>query len=797
MIELLKYSEELIKRAKEHLSKEYNLAGFNIPDFQSINFYLIDKALEANKNLFIKPIHAEQNNLIYVPSVLSVAISLFFKNFCDDKTSYNIGEILQKDGIRFEIIAMTNYGYKLRTNCQGGYTSEIDKERIKKYIVTNADLSKRKVKNRFDDYKKFFQLVFGVDSFPSKFHYKAAIILEKKDFEEELKLQEYTDIQLLQAIPLQWITKTGTESPYIPIEPMIYLAPDYETFTEFVLEKGKRIEAVILIGKNKYKENTLFNLKRDLREEKIPNAIIIGNEDIEDKENRFLKWNWTYPEYAYLSNAPISVLNPVEIEETNYIEAIRSYFLFISEVEKQFSVNLHSLGRFKMFLFSLVLPLDKGSRLLNYVDWLKHLFIKVTTSTISEELSNQNENPQIYINESKILIENIFKAFTNSKLSVLSSVGNIDILLVPNYSSYQLGIWSSEFHNDVQYHTLKSFLDNQSTYQTVNKVILLSLYGYGISPTELIVSLSNTCHNYSILCYPEEKILLQSILNSHFNNLRAEYQSAQRKTLTNIEFHIMPKPVAVSDIIEELNSRTEKERTVFDYEMSEQVNYLLTFEESIESIVCEGSKMILLNPEKRKEQVSHLRPGDEIRIYSNVDKHVLFDIALREDKEGRFKIIDRDSKTWKSALSKYYQSKVNLDTSFDGDALLKELRTKGLTISNSSTVRKWMNVKDKEKFPNALHNLLAIKSLISNDELNLRFDSVRKSRRLFRSIMIVLGRDLSDEVMDYVISEGKVKGKILSRFSDDEINSFINQAAPLRKIKSISITEEEDETNRS
>ena len=98
MIELLKYSEELIKRAKEHLSKEYNLAGFNIPDFQSINFYLIDKALEANKNLFIKPIHAEQNNLIYVPSVLSVAISLFFKNFCDDKTSYNIGEILQKDG---------------------------------------------------------------------------------------------------------------------------------------------------------------------------------------------------------------------------------------------------------------------------------------------------------------------------------------------------------------------------------------------------------------------------------------------------------------------------------------------------------------------------------------------------------------------------------------------------------------------------------------------------------------------------------------------------------------------------
>jgi len=58
--------------------------------------------------------------------------------------------------------------------------------------------------------------------------------------------------------------------------------------------------------------------------------------------------------------------------------------------------------------------------------------------------------------------------------------------------------------------------------------------------------------------------------------------------------------------------------------------------------------------------------------------------------------------------------------------------------------------------------------------------------------MISLGRDLSDDVMEYIVSEGKSVGKILSNFTEDEIEIFIQKAAPERTIKNISITEEDE-----
>ena len=60
--------------------------------------------------------------------------------------------------------------------------------------------------------------------------------------------------------------------------------------------------------------------------------------------------------------------------------------------------------------------------------------------------------------------------------------------------------------------------------------------------------------------------------------------------------------------------------------------------------------------------------------------------------------------------------------------------------------------------------------------------------------MISLGRDLSDDVMDFIISEGKNKGKMLSKFETEEINSFVKSAAPIRTIQSKAITDD-DESN--
>jgi hypothetical protein len=105
-----------------------------------------------------------------------------------------------------------------------------------------------------------------------------------------------------------------------------------------------------------------------------------------------------------------------------------------------------------------------------------------------------------------------------------------------------------------------------------------------------------------------------------------------------------------------------------------------------------------------------------------------------------------------------------------------------------------LNKNDKERFPASIINLIALKKTIADEVLNENFEQIKKSRKLYRSIMIALGRDLSGEIMDYIISNSNEKGKILSNFSDEEIQSFVDKSAPLKTIKQIQIMEtSEDE----
>ncbi|KAA1242689.1 hypothetical protein [Aquimarina sp. RZ0] len=63
----------------------------------------MDKAINKEENLFIESFDKELPVLSQFPVVLAVAISLFFKNFCDNHTIYKKGDILQYNKMRFEI----------------------------------------------------------------------------------------------------------------------------------------------------------------------------------------------------------------------------------------------------------------------------------------------------------------------------------------------------------------------------------------------------------------------------------------------------------------------------------------------------------------------------------------------------------------------------------------------------------------------------------------------------------------------------------------------------------------------
>jgi hypothetical protein len=792
MKEIEKYVSELLGKANSFLKSEYNIDSFKISNFQAINFFLIDKALNTNKNLFIESFDKELPSITQFPTVLATALSLFFKNYCDDKTDYKKGDILQKDGYRYKYVKKNPDGTHHLTRIGSDFPS-VSSQSLKKYIITNANLSNRRVRTKFDDYKKLFNLVFKTDYVPSKFNYKSAIILEKKEFDDEIKNQTYTDIDILKAIPIRWISKNGTESwNHIPIEPMILCVPDFETLEQYILEKGIKIENLIVIGKNKYKDNDLTKIKRYLREGDIPNCVILGNEGFDDNNSQFIKWKWTYQEYALLENLSLGTIETLEIKDSIFENAINSFIAFLDNIETKYSINLNNIKTLRKYLYPIVLSKESNSRNTNQLDYVQHLMLKVSRECIIENLYNQNIDPYQEIKNVELLIGKIFSNFKNDKFQLLNSV-DFDIIIVPEPL---LPNWKNEFKSKSKSKllSLKEFYKIQSNYTMTKQVLVLSLFGNGMQPFDIVKNCLNTKHNYKFLCYQEESEILENLKNRYFNEIISEYTSSDREKITGLKYEITPTEIKVSDLIENLHDKSLKDGKEYHYDETEQVNYKIEFEGVNESIICDGSKTVLIYQENiwNKTQISNLIPGDRVRIYNNHNKEVLFDVAVQQDTKGRFNKVDSDSKIWKEALIKYFYQKTYSNPFYTETDLMKALQKSGLTISNPLTIKKWLTKNDKERFPNSVKNLIAIKSTLNDPILNDNFESIKRSKRFYRGIMISLGRDLSDDVMEYIVTGGKSIGKILSNFTKDEIEIFIQKAAPERTIKNITITEEDE-----
>ena len=787
------YVSELAAKSNEHLSKEYHLGDFRFTNFQSINFYLIDRALNLNRNLFIQSFDKELPSLSQFPCVLAVATSLFFKNYCDDITEYRVGDILQKDGIRYEYVKRNENGTHFLRN-QIGIFPEVSSKNLKKYIITNADLSNRKVRTRFDDYRNLFQLLYKEKYVPSKFKYKSVIILEKKDFDEELANQKNTEIDIRKAVPMRWIAKSGKESwNHIPIEPMIYCVPDYDTFEEHILDKGQEIESLIIIGKNKYKGNVLSKVKRALREGTIPNCIILGNEELSDEYGMFLKWRWTYEEFAFLENQTMGKILPYRLRFNDYESAINDFINHLSEVEQEFDIRLSSLKTLRRFLYPIVLSQENDSRNINQIEYVNHLISNASSDAIVENLHNQNIDPTETLQNTENHIRGIFECFGNEKFIALNQIKALDVIIVPEPL---LANWKDEYSSNSKILSFKEFLKKQVSYTKPKRVVLFSLFGNGCHPEKLVETCLNSPHRFYVLCYSEEAQLLKSLKNKYENEKINELKSKDRQNISTLKFELILKEVQVSDLIEELHNKSQGRFKDYHYEDTLLVNYQIDFHENGETIVSDGSKTILLksNGNWIKSKVSNLRSNDIVIIYNNLSKEKLFEIASQEDEKGRFKVVDSHSQIWKESLLKHFEKKSEANPFYSELDLLNDLQKRGLVISNAMTIKKWLNKKDKERFPSSFKSLLAIKNTINCETLNASFESIKKSKKFYRGIMISLGRDLSDDVMEYISSGGTVVGTVLSKFTAEEIKIFVEQAAPQRTIKNISITSE-DETN--
>jgi len=783
------YISKLVYRSKSELKKNYNIKDFGFDDFEIINFYLINKTLNQDKyNLAINLPQRDDKRDFYIPVLLSVAATLFFQNYIDDKTEYKKGDILQKDGKRFRY-DKNNLDGTHTLSGNGCTLPSVKDKSLKKYIVTTANLSARQVKTKFNHYKNLFKLIFGEEYVPSKFTYKTAIILEKKDFLETLKNEKIPDIELKKAIPFKWVTKKGIEkdeSDFIPIEPMIYLLPDYETFKEFVFDEIEYLDSVIFIGKNKY-EPFITQIKRDLRKGNISKAIFIGSNIIESFDS-LKTWKWTQTETNYFNNIEDSTIELITVKPDSFLTNIENFEKRISEIDDEYCFNIKTLFRLKKILYSTVLP-SKSLRLASQIEYINHVYAKEIKSIVSESFLEINEDPEPVANELTELAEKIICSISTAKFNLLIQLEKTDILIVPERfkDTWKEDLANKKFANTFRKTKLlsfKEFIQQNDKFTTRKNISILTIFGFSDIPTDILRIISQTSNNFSLILYPEEKQLVEKLLNKCENESFQQFGSTERYSLSKVEYPIIEKD---DDIISKFYEQESFESKSYHYEHSENVEYEITFENG-EKNILEGSKAILLSKEnlKRKEKVSNLIVGDKIRVYENTSKERLFQIASENDKKGELINIIDDSKIWKQHLKNYYEGKQS--TTFRVEELLTELIGNGAKIQ-IITLKKWLSLEDKDLFPSQILNLIAIKKTINCNIFNNKFDGIKRSKKAYRSIMIALGRDLSDEIMDYIISNKKITGKILEQFSEEQIAKFIDASAPLQTIEKTQILE--------
>tara|TARA_R110001592_G_scaffold103051_1_gene290395 strand:- start:25113 stop:27506 length:2394 start_codon:yes stop_codon:yes gene_type:complete len=789
------YTQELVNKAKEYLTKEYHLEALNLSDFQAINFFLMDKAINKEDNLFIESFDKELPALSQFPAVLSVAISLFFKNFCDDITAIIPGVVLQHtSGERF--VYIKNNGNEHVINNKNG-TKFPNTKQLKKYVIVDDNLKNSIPRAKLTSYRKLYDLIFNIKQVPSQFKYKSAIIMSKNEFDEELRHQKYIDIDVRKAIPMRWISRSGSESwKYIPIEPMIYCVPDFETLQTYVLDKGVDIETLIVIGKNKYKDDVSTKIRLALRNEDLLNCIILGSEGFNDDQNQFLKWKWTFPEFEYLENKEPGEVKVIEIEDTSYQKAIDDFIQYLKILEKENGLSLQNVKRLRRFLYALVLSKQNNSRTLSQLEFIQHLLKKVASETIEQEfydLEVDDTDVQIKIIE---YIDTIFTNFNNNKLQYLESLSVMNYLIVPDRL---LENWKEEFDSkNTRICSLKEFKKIENKIIGSKIIYVLSIYNNSMFYDEVLDIAINSQHRFSFLSYPEEAEVIKVYVDKYDNSLISEYQSKDRKKLTGLEFKVQLKQVlknnSLEDIMDGFYAKNDRSEQVYDYESNKQINYRINFQGTNESIVYDGSKTVLIKKNGKwiKSKTYNILPGDIVRVYNNLSKERLFSIASKEDKNGRFQEVEKMTKLWKESLSKYFSKRVEQDKNYDNERLLHSLKAKGSKITNVITITKWLNKQDKERFPHSDNELKAMRLLFDDERLNKTFSELLRVKRFYRGLMISLGRDLSDEVMDYIISERSIKGKMLSKFETEEINSFVKSAAPVRTIMSKAITDDEE-----
>jgi hypothetical protein len=773
MNDVNKYLEILIEFSERKLEEHFKIKELEFDQFETVNSYLIYQTIRNNKdNTLLYIPNKETKSQFYIPAIFTLALYNFIDNFIDDTTVYEIGDVLQKSGSRYQIIRKSDTNFTLR-----GKSAEITlkKSQIKKYIITNANLKNRQVKLKFNSYREFFQNILNVNEneLPSKFKYKSIIVTDKS-IVSELKAHKINGEQIHKAFPFQYVAKSGKQTDNIPIDPMIYVVNDYETVRKYILTQEITVRNITFIGENKYKEHHL-EITEDLNNGKIENCLLIGSTDLSTNSiPNLLRWKWSLAELDYFNYFTTYPINKIITENNQFTLALNDFNNSIQQIEKEYGINLNELYKYVRNILPIIIPTAK-SRLLTQLDNALIYFEKEGEDIVETILSDIGEYDCDDIWNG---ILGKFLALINSKKTAyykfqkIEEFQKIDYLIVPKE---YLEIWQEEI-NSYKVKNVISFKEFNSLTVKNKTIVFLGFFGYNHLKSMMYCS-----NKINIILYPQEEIHFNNCENKLNKETYNELKSTDRKIISGISFKEIEQIENIDELINRLFSQDEEAKINPDYSESFATNIMreLTFENETEKLELDENKTVLLkiNQKERFEKVKNLKSGDKIRVYDNSSKEELYQVALEFDINGEFTKIEEFSKLWKSELESYYKVHNSLNE------LHQILVKSGLSIKNSLTLNNWIRPESNVKFPQRKKDLSVIKKTINSELLNHNYNDIFIYRIGYNRIMKSLGRKFSSEISDYI--QHKRKGKLLKQFTTKQVEQFVDQNAKERIIKTI------------
>ncbi len=680
-------------------------------------------------------------------------------------TDYSIGDKLKKKGERgrniYVITKIDRQTYTLKKENDENNTTlpNCSIDQLKRNYVQIKKNSNNSTLSKFNDF-------FNINKYgflPTHFSKKLVLIAGQTT---------WSNLKNRNCIPSIYLpnTREGEQTERKSIEALedciAYITPKYEVCYDEILRKDIAVDTIIVCN---YDLSSIPQILQDKSQYNFK-LIVLSNENEVERRNNLTLWNWRQEEIELIQNKSSKRINIdciIDDELTAQILHFEECMQYVSSLDIQ--IKLKSYGYFLRLALN-ALQEEQFDYLLMRLKSNKEL---EQNEGGYEDFGDKNpkealKNLILYLkghNPKYNKLSEIINKITQSTLIVADREDNVFLKSIRN--SRCKVVTNAE---------LKKLLKNG---EICSKTIIFYSFN-GAKDFGFIYHLPN---NIQLVLYQEEKELYYKQLQNYTKQLETELISDDRYKICGVKYESKVKQVVkVSPTLEQIIERLEqRSNTAYDGYKDESDSLLDDLEEEITyRIILSNNDIVELESnetvfdEKGNLIKSYrLKIGTKIRLYPKEQlAENLFQIAVEVEPE-KFGKIDEHAAVWQNSLKDLEQYTNNREQ------LYNKLKENGLRVL-PATIDAYF--RGQRKFPMFNSDLKAILKVAGKE---LLYEQIKKSKRLYNSTMIALGRGVKQELQQFF--KDKSVGDILQKknFTKETLQKYIDEFMPLLTITKI------------